>query len=355
MKYLYSRGTVLKYQNQTTGLFNLKTERYLNEVVEIPKYDKQLAIATQLDTVQDLIDSRKKTLEILDDLIESIYIKFFGNPVSNPKNWPKEKLNNLGRWHSGGTPKTTEEQFYNGDIPWFTSGELTDIFVSESEKYITNQGLEKSNAKLIKINSIMIGLYDTAAFNMSINNIECSCNQAILYSNLNDDFYTLFVYYTLSISKDYYLSKRKGARQKNLNSTFIKNIEIVFPKSNKGKKIIEKFYECFQIYFLLKTHQKKSIIILEEAFNSILTDSYKSNLIKTIEEESIFKELIKKFTLEDLKENKKRLQFLVNLFDSKSFSDLDDYSDAKEKLFQLIEEDQIIQELTNSNLKLKVK
>jgi type I restriction enzyme S subunit len=201
----------------------------------------------------------------------------------------------------------------------------------------------------------MIGLYDTAAFNMSINNFECACNQAILYSKLNDDFYTLFVYYTLFISKDYYLSKRKGARQKNLSSTFIKNIEIIFPKLNNGKILIEKFNEYFQLYFSLKTDKEKSLQNLEEIFDSILTNSFKHNQVNTIDEEPIFKELIKKFTLEDLKGNKKRLQFLINLFDSKVFDDLDDYSNAKEKLFQLIEEDQIIQELTNNNLKLKVK
>jgi len=355
LKYLYRRGTVLKYQNQTTGLFNLKIERYLNEVVEIPTYDKQLAIATQLNTVQRLIDSRKQTLKILDDIIESVYIMLFGNPISNPKNWPKEKLNNFGKWHSGGTPKTTEEQFYNGNIPWFTSGELTDVFINESKKLITKKGLEKSNAKLIKVNSIMIGLYDTAAFNMSINKIECASNQAILYSKLNDDFYTLFVYYTLLISKDYYLSKRKGARQKNLSSTFIKNIEIVYPKSKSDKKVIEKFYKYFQLYFSLKTDQEMSLQNLGEIFDSILTYSFKLNQVNTIDEESIFKELIKKFTIDDLTGNKKRLQYLVDLFDSSKFDSLDEYSNAKEKLFQLIDQDQITQELTNNRLKLQVK
>lgn len=355
LKFLYKRGTVLKYQNQTTGLSNLRIKRYLNEEVNIPQYDEQLIIAIQLNTIQNLIDKRKETLNLLDDLLKSFYDNIFGNPISNSNGWPKRKLSTLGAWSSGGTPKTAEEKFYNGSIPWFTSGELTDVFINKSKKLITKEGLEKSNAKLIDVNSILIGLYDTAAFNISINKVRCTCNQAILYSKIKNDFYTLFIYFTLLFSKEYYLSKRKGARQKNLSSTFIRNIEIILPESKKGIEVIEKFYQFLEIYFRLKIKQEKSIENLKDLFNSVLANAFVFNDDGNIDEEPMFNELIKKFTIEDLEENKKRLQYLIDLFDSKKFDSLDDYSNAKEKLFQLIEQDKITQQLTDNKLKLQVK
>jgi type I restriction enzyme, S subunit len=334
LKYLYKRGNVLKYQNQTTGIFNLKLEKYLKEELWLPTFDLQYSIVTQLDTIQNTIDKRVESIDALDRLIESVYFSMFGDPILNTKNWETQKLSSLGNWLSGGTPKTDIEEFYEGNVPWFTSGELGGVFIESSQKNISAEALENSNAKLIAINSILIGLYDTAAFKMSINKVECACNQAILYCKLNDEFYTLFVYYTLFFSKKYYLSKRKGARQKNLSSSFIKNIKIIFPKTQKEKDVIDKFYVFLEQYFLLKNRALDSLNILQTLFQAVLQKSFKSDA--KIDEEPIFKELIKKLSIRDLRGDKNRLQYLLDLFNKNEFDNVEDYSDAKEKLFALI-------------------
>ena len=82
LKYLYKRGNVLKYQNQTTGLFNLKLEKYLQEEILLPEQSKQFAIVAQLDTIQELIDTRIKSIELLDKCKIALYLFKKGIPNS---------------------------------------------------------------------------------------------------------------------------------------------------------------------------------------------------------------------------------------------------------------------------------
>ena len=75
------------------------------------------------------------------------------------EDWEERKLGDIATETSGGgTPKTTVEKYWNGDIPWIQSSDLKDGNLSDifSRKYITNGGLNNSATKLIKGNSIAI-------------------------------------------------------------------------------------------------------------------------------------------------------------------------------------------------------
>ena len=266
--------------------------------------------------------------------------------------WGKKKLSDLGDWKSGGTPDTSIEEYYQGDLPWYTSGELGDIYISESKKKISDLGIKNSNAKKTPSKTLLIGMYDTAAFKLSITKEESACNQAIIYSKLDDDYYTLFVYYTLFLSKKHYLSKRKGARQKNLNATFIKSIEIIYPTSKKGKGLIIDFYNWFSIWIEQKSKLEISIGVLTKLFEAQLQNTFKDKA--EIDEEPIFRELMKRFTVKELKGNKQRLSYLLKLFAENKFDNMDDYGYAKGILFELIKSKEIKQSVIDDKISLVV-
>ena len=73
--------------------------------------------------------------------------------------WEQRKLGDLaGKTYGGGTPKTSEEIFWNGEIPWFQSSDLVEdkVLSATPKKRITEKGLQKSAAQLIPGNSIAI-------------------------------------------------------------------------------------------------------------------------------------------------------------------------------------------------------
>ena len=96
MKMLYIQRKVLKFQNKTTGIINLKLNDYLNQTsINLPTFETQERIANILDQAQELIDKRKAQIEALDEIIQSVFYDMFGDPLINEKEWPRKCINEV--------------------------------------------------------------------------------------------------------------------------------------------------------------------------------------------------------------------------------------------------------------------
>ena len=222
-------------------------ELSIHEELEI-----QSKIVEILDKAQELIDKRKEQIKTLDELVKSQFIEMFGEPIKNTKGWDKVKLSALGEWKTGGTPSRTNSDYFKGGIPWLSSGELNNKYCFGSNEHITEDAIKNSSAKLIEKESLLLGMYDTAALKSTINMVECTCNQAIAYSKLNNSVVnTVYVYYCIQMGKDFYKSQQRGVRQKNLNLTMIKDLEIIMPPLELQNKFIDSIKQIDKLKFKL--------------------------------------------------------------------------------------------------------
>lgn len=332
LKYLYKRGNVLKYQNQTTGLFNLKLEKYLQEEILLPEQSKQFAIVAQLDTIQELIDARIKSIELLNKLIESTYFDMFGDPIINSKSLPTIKLSSKKfKINSGTTPSRKEELYFDGEIPWVKSTDINREIINSTEERISQLAIDKAGSKVYPQGSVLLAMYGQGSTRgkAALLGINASVNQACAVINCVD-FSNIFLYFTLKSSYKYLRSISKGGNRDNLSLTEIKKISILNP--TKQKQI--EFEEMFKRMQNFKAKLEQSLNILQTLFQSVLQNAFNPNT--EIDEKSIFKELIKRLDIEDLKGNKKRLQYLLELFEENKFDNAEDYIKAKDKLFDLI-------------------
>ncbi|EJE7233974.1 restriction endonuclease subunit S [Clostridium sporogenes] len=252
------------------------TKSALNNIeVLLPQLEVQNKIVNILDKAQSLIKKRKTQIEALDELVKSRFIEMFGDPVKNPMKLPKTTLSNIGQWKTGGTPSRSNNEYYNGNIPWLSSGELNNIYCFNSDEMITELAIKESSAKIIEKGSLLLGMYDTAALKSTINMIECSCNQAIAYAKLDENLVnTIYVYYCIQIGKDFYKSKQRGVRQKNLNLSMVKELEILMPEL----KLQNQFADFVNQGNTLKFEMKKSLKELEDNFNSLMQRAFKGEL-----------------------------------------------------------------------------
>ena len=127
---------------------------------------------------------------------------------------------------AGGTPLRSTKEFWAGDIPWYSSGELNDTYTQNPKESITHEGLKGSNASLFPKGSLLIGMYDTAAFKMSILDREATFNQAVCGVKPTDGIDLYFLMLFFNMNKEEYLRHRVGVRQRNLNKGFISEIQI---------------------------------------------------------------------------------------------------------------------------------
>lgn len=68
-------------------------KNFLDDVlIPLPSLEMQKKIAEVLDMAQELIDKRKRQIELLDKFLQSLFIEMFGDPVQNPNGWEEVKL-----------------------------------------------------------------------------------------------------------------------------------------------------------------------------------------------------------------------------------------------------------------------
>ena len=253
----------------------MKLDDILNFEIPNIDLDTQCKIVEILDKAQNLIDKRKEQIRTLDELIKSQFIEMFGEPIKNTKGWNKVKLSALGEWKTGGTPSRNNSDYFKGNIPWLSSGELNNKYCFGSNEHITEEAIKNSSAKLIEKESLLLGMYDTAALKSTINMVECTCNQAIAYSKLNNAIAnSVYVYYCIQMGKDFYKSQQRGVRQKNLNLTMIKDLEIIMPPLELQNNFIDFIKQIDKLKFKME----KSLKSLEDNFNSLMQRAFKGEL-----------------------------------------------------------------------------
>ena len=139
---------------------------------------------------------------------------------------------------SGGTPKTTRKDFYDGDIPWLRTQEVNFCDITDTGVKITKDGLKNSSAKWIPENCVIVAMYGATVGKIGINKIPLTTNQACcnLEIDSNKALYK-YVFYCLANQYEYIKSLGQGA-QTNINAQIVKNLEIPVPPLPVQEEIV---------------------------------------------------------------------------------------------------------------------
>lgn len=228
--------------------------------VPVPPLSKQREQVRVLDKISHLIFLRQKELQMYDDLLKARFVELFGDPKYTKKNLVK--IGEIGVLTSGGTPSRAKPEYFEGDIRWYSAGELNSLYLPDSVEHITETALLQSAAKLFNKGTLMIGLYDTAAFKMGILTEDSSSNQACANLNPKQGYNIVWLYYLFDIMKPIFLQERQGVRQKNLSLSKIKEFEVPYvpfelqeqfaifvEQTNKSKSIVQKALDEAQTLF----------------------------------------------------------------------------------------------------------
>ena len=180
--------------------------------------------------------------------------------------WKKVKLGNIcERVTSGGTPKANVSSYYYPPIiPWLKTKEVNYCRITETENFISEEGLNNSCAKLIAPNSVIIAMYgqgDTAG-RVAINKIPLTTNQACCNLTIDESKADYeFIYYQLCTLYNKMVSLKAGAAQPNLNAQIIKNLEVRLPSLPTQQRIAT----ILSRYDSLIENYQKQIKLLEES------------------------------------------------------------------------------------------
>jgi Restriction endonuclease S subunits len=156
-----------------------------------------------------------------------------------PKGWSAAHLASIALVTSGGTPARSQAIYWNGDIPWVTTGEVSFNIITTTNECITEIGLANSAAKIFPAETLLIALYGQGKTRGTVAKlgISAATNQAcaaiIFNSQHNQSFY--FYYFQNKYNELRELSN--SGSQKNLSLDLLKSLLICSPPLAEQQKI----------------------------------------------------------------------------------------------------------------------
>lgn len=229
-KYLYF-NLDLRY-NELRGLstgdggrggLNLNIIKNLS--IPIPTLAEQTAIATALSDADAYINS----LESLIAKKQAIKQGAMQSLLSPKAEWEVRKLGEVADLNSGGTPLTGNTKYYNGGIPWVVIADISKAgkYISQTEKTISEEGLNNSSAKLFKKGTLLFAMYASIG-KCAIAVMDGTCNQAILAIQTNS-IETEYLYYFLALNETRFIKMGQTGTQSNLSKEIVSNLSISLP------------------------------------------------------------------------------------------------------------------------------
>lgn len=253
-EYLYGR---LNTTVQPT--LNIKTL----EKLPIPIINRKMMvdIVTILSSLDDKIAVNRRICENLEAQAQALFKHWFidfapfkdGKFVESelgmiPEGWKVGKLEDLCiKVGSGGTPKSSNKNYYQGVIPWFGTGEFNDSFLFDSEKHITKEAIDNSSARLYPMHTVLIAMYGATVGKLSIISVDATFNQAALALVAHDYIGYPYVFLSLLNCRKALINLACGAAQQNLNAGNIKSFKSIIP----NKKVMGDFNDIILPLFEL--------------------------------------------------------------------------------------------------------
>ena len=138
--------------------------------------------------------------------------------------WEKCKLSEICTFFSGGTPSSSNKDFYGGNIAFIRSGEL---HANSTELFITKAGFNSSSAKMVEVGDLLLAMYGATSGEIAISKIEGAINQAILCVRTKQNKKFIESVWNKHVSK--ILRKYLQGGQGNLSADIVKGISFYFP------------------------------------------------------------------------------------------------------------------------------
>ncbi|MCP4487276.1 MAG: restriction endonuclease subunit S [Gammaproteobacteria bacterium] len=130
--------------------------------INLPPLPEQKAIASVFSGLDDKIDLLHRQNKTLEAMAETLFRQWFVEEAGD--DWEEKSLYDCIKLIGGGTPKTSIDEYWNGDIGWLSAKDITPNHkgaVLSTEKTITTEGLNNSSTKILPRFSTIISARGT--------------------------------------------------------------------------------------------------------------------------------------------------------------------------------------------------
>jgi len=248
INYFYSKFGRKKIYRITTGntIKHILSSDLKIQTVSNPSYQEQQKIAAFLTAVDTKIEQLSKKQELLGEYkkgsmqqIFSQAIRFKADDGSEFPEWKERRLGDVcSKAKSGGTPRSTTKEYYDGDIPFLAISDITrqGKYLTSASKKISQLGIDNSASWIVPIDTIIYSMYASVGL-VSINKIPLATSQAVINLIVKDGYSIEFIYYHLIEVKKTIHKFIETGTQGNLNAQTVKSLILNIPSLPEQAKI----------------------------------------------------------------------------------------------------------------------
>lgn len=253
----YQNGTVLKFQQQTTGIINFQLAEYLRFKSIFPPLSEQQKIATILSSVDNVIEKTRAQIDKLKDLKTGMmqelltkgigHTEFKDSPVGRiPAEWSVQKIDSLvTKVGSGVTPRGGSEAYVSSGIPLIRSQNVySDGLRLEDIAYITVEQHQKMANSQLKPNDVLLNITGASigrCYYLPRDFKEGNVNQHVCIIRPKQSVInSVFLAYLLNseIGQHQIMSLQAGGNREGLNFQQIREICFATPTLPEQQKIV---------------------------------------------------------------------------------------------------------------------
>ena len=272
--------------------YTLSVETLNSIPLFLPDIDEQRRIGELFSNLDRKITLSRRTNEDLEEMARQLYDYWFvqfdfpdenGRPYRAaggvltwnsslkrdiPSGWDVASLDTLcDRIQSGGTPVTSNRSYYQGDNAWYSTQELTDKWLVDSIKHISDDAIENSAAKLFAANTVVIAIYASPTVGRlgllsEVGSFNQACCGLVVGSRISKEY----LFMTLKACRKQLNTLADGTAQKNLNVGKIKDFKILVPE----QRVMLLWSERMEPLFSLLLNHEKEIKDLTKQRDSLI-------------------------------------------------------------------------------------
>lgn len=238
------KNALRNYQSDKAAVPGID-RKVLHELrVRVPDLLIQEKIALILSGYDDLIENNRRRMVLLEETARQIYREWFVRlrfpgyehaRITNglPVGWERRNLGSCSQFLSGGTPSKARNDFWNGGIPWVSSGELTSMRISDTTLRITPEAAA-AGSRIVPPGTILAvvrGMSLAKEFRLGIAAKSVSFNQDLKAIVANADVDSLFLFHSLESQRDQIRDKAGEASHgtKKLDTPVLAGVDIILP------------------------------------------------------------------------------------------------------------------------------
>lgn len=239
-----TQNLILKYAGASTIPDLNHSDFYKIEMI-YPNLKEQTKIAEFLSAVDDKISQLSRQLELLNQYKKGVMQKIFSQEIRFKNNngedfgeWDEKSLDEITEVVGGGTPSTSNQEYWDGEIVWLTPSEINRKYISKSKRTISIEGVNNSSAKILPKGTVLFTSRATIG-EVAIAQNEVTTNQGFQSFIVKTDILNEFLYYWLIFNKNLFLERASGSTFLEVSKNSIKLITISLPPFLEQQKIAE--------------------------------------------------------------------------------------------------------------------